>query len=536
MKRLLLLVALVGVCLTSAQAERPKLVVSIIVDQLRYDYLERFQSHFTEKGFGLFYKQGAVLSFGRYNYFPTSTAPGHATVLSGGPPSEHGVIGNEWFDKRTRKSVYCAEDTSVEGVGVTGKSGQRSPKNFIGSNLADQMRLHLGSRVVGISMKDRGAILPAGKKPVGAYWFDSKTGHFVTSTYYTKKLPGWVADYNGKDRAGSFLGTSWKRLLPVDQYDFEDDGVGERPLAGEKKPVFPHQIGKKKDKTRSAVMPTPFANQILTEFAIAAIEGEGLGTGSQSDLLCISYSPVDYVGHSFGPNSHEIQDTIIRLDRQLADLFAYLDKKIGLGNVLIQLTADHGVAPLPEFAQSQGIGAGRYKAADQLLDLMGKLSDRFGPAKYFLYPQFRSGQLIYDHAVLREKKIPVSQVDAFVREWAFDTGVYQAAYSRDQLLDGRAPGQIGRAVFNGFHGERGADMILIAKPFWIPTYGKGGTTHGSPYNYDTHVPMLFYGQGVKPGRYDDEFYITDIAPTLAAILRVEFPSGCIGKPLTRMIR
>ncbi|MGB0583402.1 MAG: alkaline phosphatase family protein, partial [Limisphaerales bacterium] len=402
MKKLLFLVAVFVASLTQA-ADRPKLVVSIIVDQLRYDYLERFQKHFTENGFGLFYKQGAVISFGRYNYFPTSTAPGHATVLSGCPPSEHGIIGNDWFDKRTRKSVYCAEDTSVEGVGVTGKSGQRSPKNFIGSNLADQMRLHLGSKVVGISMKDRGAILPAGKKAVGAYWFDSKKGHFVTSTYYHQQLPKWVAAFNDQDRAGSFLGTTWNRLLPVDQYEWEDDGVGERPLAGEKKPVFPHKIGTKNAKTRSAVMPTPFANQILAEFAIAAIEGHRLGTGPQTDMLCVSFSPVDYVGHSFGPHSHEIQDTIIRLDRQFAEFFSYLDKKIGLGNVLIQLTADHGVAPLPEFAQSQGIAGGRYKAADQLIDLMGKLSDHFGPAKYFLYPQFRSGQLIYDHSVLREK-------------------------------------------------------------------------------------------------------------------------------------
>jgi predicted AlkP superfamily pyrophosphatase or phosphodiesterase len=536
MKKFLILTAFIAATLTSAKAESPKLVVSIIVDQLRYDYLERFQSHFTDKGFGLFYKKGAVVSFGRYNYFPTSTAPGHATVLSGAPPSQHGIIGNDWFDKRTRQSVYCAEDKSVEGVGVTGSSGQRSPKNFIGANLADQMRLHFGSRVVGISMKDRGAILPAGKKPVGAYWFNSKDGHFVTSTYYHEKMPAWVDAFNKKDRAGSFLGTTWDRLLPASEYAFADDALGERSLAGEKKPVFPHRIGKKDDKSRSAVMPTPFANQILMEFAIAAIEGTGLGKGPQPDLLCVSFSPNDYVGHSFGPHSHEVQDTTIRLDRQLNEFFTYLDKKIGLENVLIHLTADHGVAPTPEFAQSQGIAGGRYKAADHLLDLMGKLSDRFGAAKYFLYPRFSSGQLIYDHDVLRKQKVSVTEINRFIREWAFDTGIYQAAYSRDQLLDGRAPGMIGRAVFNGFNGERGADMILIAKPFVIPTYGKGGTTHGSPFNYDTHVPILFYGHGVKPGRYDDEFYITDIAPTLAAILRVEVPPGSIGRPLTKLLR
>lgn len=536
MKKLLILTAFVVATVTAAKAESPKLVVSIIVDQLRYDYLERFQHQFTNNGFRLFYDKGAVMSFGRYNYFPTSTAPGHATVLSGAPPSQHGIIGNEWFDRRTRKSVYCAEDKSVEGVGVSGASGQRSPKNFIGSNLADQMRLHFGSRVIGISMKDRGAILPAGQDPIGAYWFDSGKGHFVTSTYYHEEMPSWVAAFNKEDRAGSFLGTTWSRLLPASEYDFKDDAEGERPLAGEKKPVFPHRIGKKTDKKRSAVMPTPFANQILMEFAIAAIEANGLGSGPQPDLLCVSFSPNDYVGHSFGPNSHEVQDTTIRLDRQLNDFFNYLDKKIGLRNVLIQLTADHGVAPTPEFAQSQGITGRRYKAADHLLDLMGKLSERFGAGKYFLYPQFRSGQLIYDHDTLRKLNVPVTEIDRFVREWAFDTGVYQAAYSRDQLLDGRAPGQIGRAVFNGFNGERGADMILIAKPFVIPTYGSGGTTHGSPFNYDTHVPMLFFGTGVKPGRYDDEVYITDIAPTLAAILRIEAPSSCIGRPISQAIK
>lgn len=530
MKKLLLLTALIAA--GSLKAETPKLVVSIVVDQLRYDYLERFDKHFSKGGFHLFTKQGAFLSRAFYDYCPTYTAPGHATILSGAPPAQHGIIGNDWFNKRTRRSMYCVEDDDVEGVGTSGSGGKRSPKNFIGANLADQMRLHFRSKVVGISMKDRGAILPAGKQPNGAYWLDTKTGHFVTSTYYTQDLPKWAKQFNAADRAGGYLGKTWDRLLPESAYTWGDRTAGEGNLPGEKEPVFPHVVGK----SRSNITRTPFANELVIEFAKAALQAEKLGRGTTPDLLCISFSANDYAGHSFGPHSQEVQDITLRLDRQLEDFFAFLDDKIGLGNVLINLTADHGVAPNPEFATAQGMDGGRINEGTLMVELMSALSKAFEPQKFFLNPTLKGGQLFYNHHVLREADIDVDDIDHFIREWAFDTGIFQHVYTRGQLLDGRAPGHFGKLVFNGYNAERSADMILIAKPFMIPSRSSTGTTHGSPYAYDTHVPVMFFGQGIKPGRYTETFNITDIAPTLAAILRVEVPPGSIGRPLTKLIR
>ena len=530
MKKLLLIIALTAV--SSLRADPPKLVVSIVVDQLRYDYLERFDKHFAKGGFRLFKQQGAFLSRAFYDYCPTYTAPGHATILSGAPPAEHGIIGNDWFNKRTRRSMYCVEDPSVEGVGTKGSGGQRSPKNFIGSNLADQMRLHFRSKVVGISMKDRGAILPAGKQPNGAYWLDTKTGHFVTSTYYTEALPKWVKSFNDEDRAGGYVGKTWDRLLPESAYTWGDRTAGEGVLSGEKEPVFPHVVAK----SRSAITRTPFANELVIEFAKAALDAEKLGQGSGPDLLCISFSANDYAGHSFGPHSQEVQDITVRLDRQLEDFFQFLDQRIGLGNVLINLTADHGVAPNPEFATAQGMDGDRLNEGQIMIELMSALSKEFGPEKFFLDPRGKGGQLFFDHAVLAKRNIPLDAFYRFIREWAFDTGKYQHVYTREQLLDGRAPGHFGQLVLNGYNAERSADMILISKPFAIPSKSPTGTTHGSPYAYDTHVPVMFFGPGIKPGRYADDFKVTDIAPTLAAILRVEVPPGSIGRPLTKLLR
>lgn len=538
MKRILfvflgtLLIASSGV----SAADTPKLVVAIVVDQLRYDYLERFEKHFAEGGFRLFTDQGAFLSRAFYDYWPTKTAPGHATILSGAPPAQHGIIGNEWFNKRTRRQMYCVEDSSVKGVGATGSKAQRSPRNFIGANLADQLRLHYRSKVVGISIKDRGAILPAGKQPDGAYWVDTKSGHFITSTYYTESLPGWVAKFNAKDRAGDFMGQTWDRLLPEEAYTWGDRTAGEGVLGGESDPVFPHVIGKAGDKSRSAITPTPFANQLVIDFARAALAGEKLGQGSGPDLLCISFSANDYAGHRFGPHSQEVQDITLRLDRQLEVFFSHLDRTIGLEKVLIVLTADHGVAPNPEFATAQGMAGGRINEGELMIDLMSKLSGEFGPEKFFINPRLKDGQLFYNHKTIRDRGIQLDAFDTFIREWAFNTGKYQHVYTRAQLLDGRAPGHFGKLVLNGYNAERSADMILIAKPFLIVTNSKTGTTHGSPYAYDTHVPVMFFGQGIKPGRYADLFNITDIAPTLAEILRVEVPPGSIGRPLTKLLR
>lgn len=524
----------------------PKLVVAILVDQLRYDYLDRFHHQFVEGGLRELTDKGAFMTFAQYNYYPTITAPGHASFFSGSSPMMHGVISNDWFDKRSGEMMYCVSDPDVTGVGTQpdAKAGKMSPRNFIGATVADQMRLHWGSKVVSMSVKDRGAILPAGKKPTGAYWFESASGNFITSSYYQNELPAWVKAFNDSKRPDAFVGQTWDRLLDEKQYPAPDAAAGESHLAGEETSTFPHKVIKEEAEGYEPILSTPFGNQLLAEFAKAAIEGEKLGQGTQPDLLCVSFSSIDYCGHKFGPYSQEVQDITLRLDRQLKELFAYLDKKIGLANVVMVLTADHGVAPTPESAQEQGLDGGRPAVADMLGELQKKVAERFGAGRYFLSakgslkPRLVDGNLYYDHTVLEEKKLLPETLTAFIREWALSTGVFHAVYGRDQLLEGRTPGVIGQRIANGFNGERSGDAVLILKPWLITGNGKPatGTTHGSPFSYDTHIPIIFYGAPFKSGRYADEFFITDLAPTLSAGLGIQEPPMCMGKPLVRALK
>jgi len=535
-KLFVLTAALISVAFKpAAQAETPKLVVTILVDQLRYDYLDRFNEQFTTNGFHLFMNDGVFMTFARYNYYPTKTGPGHASYLSGSSPSVHGIIENDWFDKRTRKTMYCCEDKSVQSVGSTTDKGQMSPRNFLGTTVADQMRLHYNSKVISISMKDRGAILPAGKKPAGAYWFESKSGDFITSTYYMKELPAWVKEFNERNLPASFVGKTWSRLLDPKFYTTLDDAPGEAKLAGENKVTFDHVVTPSKSEGFETIMPTPFGNEVLLKLAEAAVDAEKLGQGAQPDMLCVSFSSIDYCGHKFGPYSQEVQDMTLRLDRQLSEFFTFLDKKIGLKNVAVVLTADHGVAPAPEYAAGiMGLDSQRLKEGELMVDLMTKIDEKFGAGKYFLTPKIIEGNLYFNHDTLAEKKIAPTEFCNFIREWALSTGKFIAGYSREQLLDGRAPGQLGEFVLNGYNAERSGDMVILAKPLLVPG-GTTGTTHGSPYMYDNHIPVLFYGSMFKPGRYADEFYITDIAATLCSALHIDHPVGSYGKPFVKAI-
>jgi len=519
---------------SSSHAAPPKLIVAILIDQMRYDYLERFHHQFTTNGFRLFTERGAFMTFAHYNYVPTVTGPGHASFLSGSTPSMHGIIANDWLDRKTGREVYCADDSSVDGVGATPGKARMSPRNFIGSTFADELRLRYHSKVVGISMKDRGAILPAGKKPAGAYWFHASNGNFVTSTYYMEQLPAWVQEFNKRKRPAQFVNQTWERLLDEKAYQNADAGAGEGNMPDEKKPVFNHKIAASKDGFEN-VISSPFGNQLLEEFAEAAIEGEKLGQGSQPDLLCVSFSSIDYVGHRFGPYSQEIQDMVLRLDRQLSQLFTFLEGKVGMENVVMTLTADHAVAPNPEFAKEQGLEGQRFDEGEFLTDLKIRLSEEFGPGRYLLSSKIFSGNLYLNLATLERKHLKLEEVVSFIREAALASGKSQACYSREQLLDGRGPGPLGRLALNGYNAERGGDLFLLTKPFLVPGTGKTGTTHGSGFSYDTHVPILFFGTPFNVGRFADEFFITDIVPTLCAALKMNEPAGSMGKPLLRVL-
>lgn len=519
-----------------ALATPPKLVVAILVDQLRYDYLEALHSQFAPGGFRFLSEKGAFLTYAHYNYAPTVTGPGHASFLSGSTPAMHGIIGNDWFDKRSRQMVNCVNDPDAAPVGAAGSAARRSPRNFIGDNFADVMRLRFGSKVVGISLKDRGAILPAGRKPLGAFWFDSPSGCFITSSYYTQELPPWVAQFNTRQVPQSFTGQKWTRLKDPAVYVGPAQALGAAPLPGEKTASFDHTVVPSPTEGFETLVPTPFGNQLLTEFALAAVDGEKLGSGPQPDVLSVSFSSIDACGHRFGPYSHEVQDMVLRLDLELERFFQALDQRVGLHNVWVVLTADHGVAPTPEFAQANGLDGLRADMSALTTDLLSKLEQRFGAGRFLLTPKIIEGNVYLDHVALAERRLQAEDVAAFIREWALDTGKFQAGYTRQQLLEGRTPGPLGERVLNGFNAERSGDVILVQKPFHIAGGGRSGTTHGSPYSYDTHIPILFYGAPFKTGRCSDEAAITDIVSTLCLALHMNEPAMNTGKPIRGILR
>jgi len=528
-----ILVICFGLLRSGASAyESPKLVLTIVVDQMRYDCLERSPHLLATNGFRLLLERGAFMMSGKYNYYPTITGPGHASYLSGCGPAVHGIISNEWFDRKTGKDIYCCADTNVIAVGTTNKS-QMSPRNFVGATVADQMRLRYNSKVIGISLKDRAAILPAGKKPRGAFWFDSKTANFITSTYYMTNLPNWVVQFNDRKVAHSFAGKSWDRLLDAKEYMFADNEPGEGRLSKETNSVFPHVINIATNNV-DAVLQSPFGDELLMQFAVAAIDGENLGRGEQPDMLCVSFSSNDMVGHTFGPYSHEIQDLTFRLDRQFEKLFNHIEEKIGLKNVIVVWTADHAVAPTPEFAASMGLDGHRWNSGNFFTNLQSRLEAIYGSGKYFQNNKLPYGVYL-NHDTVRERGLDEAKVTNTIREYALSTGFFQACFTREQLLNGSAPGWIGEMVLNGYNAERGPDVVFVGKPFGLATTSKTGTSHGSPYAYDTRVPIAFFGRAFKPGRYADQFFITDIAPTLCAALRILEPPGSMGKVAVQIL-
>jgi predicted AlkP superfamily pyrophosphatase or phosphodiesterase len=523
-------------------SSKPKLVLVIVVDQFRYDYLERFGDLFGSGGFKRLLNEGALFTNANYDYVPTYTACGHAAIFSGSIPAQNGIVGNSWFDRESGKMRVMVIDDSthlITGNGVSGKGASASPRYLSGTTIGDQMRLasNFQSKVIAASLKDRAAVLPGGQRPNGAFWFNDANGEFVSSDYYFKELPGWVKKFDSADRPDKYFGMKWDRVLPADAYtraQAENLPLQHSPLGSH----FPYAVTGGEDKPGqrfyAAFEYSPFASEYLAEFAKAAIEGESLGADAFPDLLSISFSSPDLAGHFYGPDSQEIEDTYIRLDRVIADLLTYVDKKIGLANTIIAVTGDHGVAPVPEYARSKGFDAARLPGRE-VVDAANKaLGARFGDAKWIV--GFVNDQFYLDQRLIAEKKVIPAEAERVAGEAALSVAGVVNYFTRTQIVEGRMPaGPIARRVGNGFFRGRSGDVWLITKPFCFFSEGDLPTTHGSVYNYDTHVPVILMGGGVRPGRYNGNCSPSDIAPTLAALLRVEPPSNLTGRVLVEAL-
>ncbi|NOS56170.1 MAG: alkaline phosphatase family protein [Cyclobacteriaceae bacterium] len=544
MKKILFLVFISGSLLSYSQEAKPKLVVGIVVDQMRQEYLYRFESKFGEGGFKRLVGKGFMLTNAHYNYVPTYTGPGHASVYSGATPSVHGIIGNDWWDKGMKKSVNCVEDDRHKPVGNPEGNGDVSPWRMLSSTITDELKIgtQKKSKVIGISVKDRGAVLPAGHLADGAYWYDGKSGKFITSTYYKNTLPQWVETFNGLKLADSYLNQTWNTVLPITQYteSSQDESPYERKLQGKEKPVFPYNL-KELRKTNGdfdLLAATPFGDDLLTEFAKASIAGEQMGKDLDTDFLAISFSCPDIVGHAMGPNSIEIQDTYIRLDKNIEDLLKTLDKEVGENNYVVFLTADHAVAEVPQYLKDNRIPAGNFAVSS----LEGNLNDfllKYFPGKKII-EKISNDQIFLNQDLFagdpKSAGIDLLIATELIGNYLQSVEGIAQVFSKTVLKQGayNETGIKGMMV-RGYNFKRSGDIAYQLEPNWISGGGAQGTTHGSAYSYDTHVPILFYGKGIRQGRSSVYHPITDIAPTLSVLLKIKFPSGCTGQPISEIL-
>ena len=519
-----------------SQVARPKLVVGLVVDQMRWDYLYRYSDLYGSGGFKRLLKEGFSSENNFIPYMPTYTAVGHSCIYTGSVPAITGIVGNNWYDKAANKNVYCTDDSTVSTVGNNGKAGKMSPANMWTTTITDELRLsnNFKSKVIGIALKDRGSILPAGHSANAAYWYDG--GKWISSTHYMNALPGWVNKFNDKDVAGAYMKTDWNTLLPIEKYDLStaDDKPYETSIKGEKTVTFPHKLsaidaGNKYESFRT----TPFANTFTFDFAKAAIESERLGKNTVTDFLAISISSTDYVGHSFGPNSIEIEDTYLRLDKDIESFLNYLDKTVGKGNYTLFLSADHGVAHVPAFLKEHKIPAGTFDDADILKELNRKIEEKFA-VKTAVKTVMNYQVYLNDKNIAEQNKSKDEIID-FVIDRLKEKDFIINAFELDEVMEAALPAPQREMMINGYNPKRSGDIEFTFKSGYFDG-GTKGTTHGLWNPYDAHIPCVFFGWGVKPGKTNRETYMTDIAPTLAALLKIQMPNGCVGKVITELIK
>ncbi|ASU32590.1 Type I phosphodiesterase / nucleotide pyrophosphatase [Mucilaginibacter xinganensis] len=532
-----------AVVTTSAELPRPKLVVGIVVDQMRWDYLYRYYSRYSNNGFKRLLNEGFTCENTQIDYIPTFTAPGHTCIYTGSVPAIHGIAGNDFIIQATGKSMYCTEDTTVQTVGSTSTAGKMSPRNLLVTTVTDELKLatNFRSKVIGIALKDRGGILPAGHTANAAYWFDDKTGNWITSTYYMKDLPQWVKEFNDQKMPETYLKQDWTALYPLNTYlqSSPDSNSYEGKFKGMNAPTLPVKTSAMYKNNLGLIRSTPYGNTLTLDLAVAAINGEQLGQHDVTDFLAVSFSSTDYIGHQFGVNAIETEDTYLRLDRDFATFFTYLDAKVGKGNYTVFLTADHGAAHNTAFLKDHGIPADVWDDAVVLKNLNQYLQDKYKAEKlvlsltnYQVNLNYRDIRYLHlDESVLKQDCINFLEKDPAVA-FAVDMKKIQAADIPDALRT---------RIINGYNAEHSGEVQIILKPAYFTGHGSGdsgptGTTHGTWNPYDNHIPLVFMGWGVKHGSLIRETHMTDIAATVAALLHIQAPNGSIGQPISEVLK
>ncbi|MFA7290149.1 MAG: alkaline phosphatase family protein [Melioribacteraceae bacterium] len=521
-----LFIIVVPSILSAQKTEKPKLIVGIIIDQMRFDNLYKYQKHYGNDGFNRLMNNGSNFTYAHYNYEPTSTAPGHASVYTGTTPFYHGIIGNYFYDRKSKKTV--SNLSGIEGI--------ESPTRLLATTMTDQLKIATSGRakVISISFKDRGAVLPAGHNPNGAYWFDGKTGDFFTSKYYTETLPNWVSDFNNKKLSDKYASQEWSLSKPVSEYitTVPDESPYESDFFNEGKKSFPHKLDKVKSEDKYYFLEnTPFANQLLVDFVDAALKGEQLGKGNETDFLAISFSTPDHLGHEFGNFSLEMEDMYIKLDSQIAGLLKNLDKAVGKNNYLLFLTADHAGMDSPGYMKDNRMPTGEL-GTKVFIDSL----EAFSMRKYGvnLIENSSNKQIFLNWEIIENQSLDIKKVEeeiSFYIRTRFKaiTSIFTRSYLETQMPTRESI----NPLLNGFNPTYSGDIVFNLQPGFLSNYWGMGTTHGSSYNYDRHVPLIFYGWNIPNQTINTQVYIIDIAATICNLLNIQEPSACIGIPLIK---
>ena len=534
--RNLLLVAATALTCTVAEAgqqiARPKLVVGLVIDQMRWDYLYRYMPRYGEGGFKRLLSQGYSCENTRIPYVPSVTAIGHSCIYTGSVPSIHGIAGNNFV--KDGEKVYCTDDATVRPVGTTSRAGYMSPRNLWVTTLGDELRMATNDRakVVGVALKDRSSILPAGHHPNSAYWFDDTTGGFITSTYYASKLPSWVKTFNAQKLADKYLSTPWTTLLDKEAYtqSTADKTNYENGIQPGVEATLPLDLpALRKQYGYGILRNTPFGNTLTLDMAKAAIEGESLGADSIPDLLAVSCSSTDYIGHQVGTNAVEIEDTYLRLDRDIASFLDYLDQKVGRGEYLIFLSADHGASNNALYLTDRCIPAGSWDS-DAAKQYLNETLVNAPISKEKLVTHVMNNQVFFDRKAIAAQGLDFGKIKAAVVQRLEQDSAVLYAVDMAKASTAPLPDEVKSRVINGYNRERSGDVQIVLKS-GFSAHGLKGTDHGAWNPYDTHIPLVFMGWGITPGASTRQCFMTDIAPTVAALLHIQAPSGCIGQPL-----
>ena len=522
--------------------ERPKLVVGIVVDQMRWDYLYRYQDRYTNGGFNRMLNEGFSNENTYIPYLPTYTAIGHSTIYTGSVPAIHGIAGNDFIMQDTGKDMYCTQDDEVKSIGTTNSSGKMSPKNLLTSTVTDQLKLatNFRSKVYGVSLKDRGGILPAGHFADAAFWFDGESGNWITSSFYMDELPKWLVNFNNNRLTDKYLNQEWNTLYPIETYkQSEKDGNSYRSnYKGLEKMNFPYDLSTlKKENGNGLIRSTPFGNTLTKDIAIAIIENENLGKNEKgiTDFLAVSFSSTDYVGHQFSPNSIETEDTYLRLDKDLNDFFNYLDKKVGKNQYTVFLTADHGGAHNPKYFQDKKGNSGYFPTAEVKKSLNTLLSNKYQHKD--IVRSLSNYQVHLNYDLIEKNNLNEAEIRNDIVNFMRKVDGVSFAVDMDNIGEASIPSVIKERMINGFNRKRSGIINYILEPQW---YGgklnSGGTTHGTWGSYDAHIPFVLMGWGIKKGINHNPVYMTDIAPTISALLKIEEPNGNIGKPVINVFK